>query len=33
MSEADALVAVLEQQAIGIQGLFDAMKASRESLR
>jgi flagellar hook-associated protein 2 len=33
MSAADAVIAVLEQQAIGIQGLFDAMKASRESLR
>jgi flagellar hook-associated protein 2 len=33
MSAADAVVAVLEQQALGIQGLFDAMRASRESLR
>lgn len=33
MAAADALVAVLEQQAVGIQGLFDAMKASKESLR
>lgn len=33
MTAADAVIAVLEQQAIGIQGLFDAFNANKKSLK